>query len=185
MKILQKILVSTIFACALVQAGELKRMEFPLDGEWHVANTSNVADWPVMVAMKLDEQYQQNSAILVLSCEKAEGMQVYINWSGGRILDKNRWVNYEIDKEESVRGVWDLSADGYATFFPEFSPSVVAASGLQYPSDFVDKLTSSEVLVASVIIGRETPKAARFKLAGIQQALQKVRDGCELDRPPH
>jgi hypothetical protein len=60
MKILQKILVSTIFACALVQAGELKRMEFPLDGEWHVANTSKVEGWPVMVAMKLDEQYQQN-----------------------------------------------------------------------------------------------------------------------------
>jgi hypothetical protein len=184
MKILQKIIVSTIFACAVVQAGELKRMEFPLDGEWHVANTSKVAAWPVMVAMKLDEQYQQSSAILVLSCEKAEGIQVYINWSDGRILDKNRWVNYEIDKEAPVRGIWDLSADGYATFFPKFSPTVVAASGLQYPSDFADKLAGSEVLVASVIIGRERPKAARFKLAGIQQALQKVHAGCELERQP-
>ena len=185
MSIFLQILVSIIVGCGLVQAGELERMEFPLDGEWHVANTSKVADWPVMVAMKLDEQYRQNSAILVLSCEKAEGMQVYINWSGGRILDKNRWVSYEIDKEEPVRGIWDLSADGYATFFPNFSPSVVEASGLQYPSDFADKLASSEVLVASVIIGRETPKAARFKLAGIGQAMQKVRDGCGLDRQPH
>jgi hypothetical protein len=184
MKMLQIVIVLAIFACALVQGGELNRMEFPLDGGWHVANTSNVENWPVMVAMKLDQQYQKNSAILVLSCEKAEGMQVYINWSSDRILDKNRWVNYEIDKEEPVRGVWDLSADGYATFFPKFSPSVVAASGLQYTTDFADKLASSEVLVASVIIGRETRKAARFKLAGIQQALQKVHNGCELERQP-
>ena len=40
-------------------------------------------------------------------------------------------MTYEVDDEEPVRGIWELSADGYATFFPEYSPSVVEASGLQ------------------------------------------------------
>jgi hypothetical protein len=121
MKNLIQIAIMSLVVHAAVQAGELKRMELPLDGAWHVANTSTDDNWPVMVAMKLDEQYAQNSPILVLSCEKTQGIQVYINWSGGRVLDKNRRVTYEIDNEEPVRGVWDLSADGYATFFPDHS----------------------------------------------------------------
>ena len=112
------IAILTLLAPAAVQAGELKRMEFPLDGAWHVADTSKDENWPVMVAMKLDDQYRQNSPILVMSCEKTEGIQVYINWSGGRVLEKNRWVTYEIDDQEPIRGIWDLSADGYATFSP-------------------------------------------------------------------
>jgi len=181
MKMLIQIATLLLISHTAAQAGELKPMEFPLDGKWHVANTSTDDKWPVMVAMKLDVQYAQNSPILVLSCEKIQGIQVYINWSGGRVLDKNRWVTYEIDDEEPVRGIWELSADGYATFFPDYSPSVVEASGLQLPSDFAEKLASSKRLVASVIIGRETPKVGRFKLAGTREALAKVRAGCGRD----
>ena len=181
MKKLIQIVTLLLLAHTTAQAGELNRMEFPPDGKWHVANTSTGDKWPVMVAMKLDEQYQQNSPILVMSCEKTQGIQVYISWSGGRVLDKNRWVTYEIDDEEPVRGIWKLSADGYATFFPNYSPSLVEASGLQLPSDFAEKLANSKRLVASVIIGRETPKAARFKLAGTKDALEEVRAGCGRD----
>ncbi len=181
MKMLIQIATLLLISHTTAQAGELNRMEFPLDGKWHVANTSNDNSWPVMAAMKLDEQYQQNSPILVLSCEKTQGIQVYINWSGGRVLDKNRWVTYEIDDEEPVRGIWELSADGYATFFPDHSPSLVEASGLQLPSDFAEKLANSKRLIASVIIGRETPKVGRFKLAGTREALAKVRAGCGRD----
>jgi hypothetical protein len=171
----------TLLAQAAVQAGELKRMEFPLDGAWHVADTSKDENWPVMVAMKIDDQYRQNSPILVMSCEKTEGIQVYINWSSGRVLEKNRWVTYEIDGEQPVRGLWDLSADGYATFFPHYSPTVAEASGLQLPSDFAEQLIDSKRLVASVIIGRETPKVAGFTLKGARQALEEIRAGCGQD----
>ena len=52
------------------------------------------------------------------------------------------------------------------------------ASGLQLPSDFAGKLADSGRLKAFVIMGRETPKIARFRLNGTQEALQQVRDGC-------
>ena len=60
-----KHLISVIFLMHFVnatsQAGDLKGMEINLDGTWNVANTSKVDDWPVMVAMKADDQHEQNS----------------------------------------------------------------------------------------------------------------------------
>lgn len=170
-----------ILACVPAGAGELKGMEISLDGSWNVANTSKVDEWPVMVAMKADDRREQNSPLLVISCEKSRGISVYIDWAGGRVLEKNRWVSFQIDEEEEVKGVWDLSAGGYATYFPRYSPSVAEASGFSLPSDFADKLADSENLRASVIMGRETPKFARFRLKGTREALKQVRQGCGRD----
>ena len=160
------------------QAGDMQGVEINLNEAWNVTTTSADGESPVMVAMKVDYRLEQNSPILVMRCGKPGGMSVYIDWAGGKIMDQNRWVTFQFDDEQSVRTAWTLSASGYATYFPLASTAIVEASGLELPADFGDKIAESENLRASVIVGRETPKSARFRLNGTKKALRELRDGC-------
>ena len=172
--------LSALLAAGVVgQSAGLQGMEIVLDGTWSIANTSRDEDQPIMVAIKVDEQLEGNSPMLVLTCEGAQGIQVYINWSGGRILPANRLVTYQIDNDEPRRSTWKLSADGYATFFPYAGKVGEGGSATDSPAKFAERLAEGRRLKASVIVGRETPRTASFRLDGTAEALRQVRDGCD------
>ena len=139
----------------------------PGEGNWRVSIDTNPIDdsRTVVLALTADEVSSTygEPISLILRCQ-SNNTEVYINWNS--YLGSEADVTTRVGDAPAQTRRWPLSTDSKATFYPGGDIS------------FINSLMESDQFVAQVTPYSESPVTAVFNTAGLEKAVEPLRETC-------
>lgn len=137
-------------------------------GSWNVTSNFNkeTNDIDVQLTLKASRNsYGDNHGVYFIARCKDKKTDVYILWN--ELIDDSE-VEYKLDDNEPLKGLWSKSTDREATFYYSYLLN----------EEFLQTLFGAKTLSATIVPYNEIPLSVSFNMSGLEVAIIPLRKAC-------